>query len=180
MVKKRIDGLPHPVAACPSFNTFALYDEETGLEYLIDTGASRSLIPRNKINGPHHRSVHTMQAANGSVINTYGLKEMPINYGGKRYKWKFLVADVFMPIIGADFLTYYSLAVDVRNRSLLPTNTAASCSTTPFKSLIEEFSDVFSTSLLNRPPSKKSHGIQHHIATEGPPVYAKFRRLSPA
>ena len=45
-----------------------------------------------------------MQAANGSPIPTYGNKEMPMNYGPKRYAWKFIVADVFMPIIGADFL----------------------------------------------------------------------------
>ena len=180
LVKKLVERLPHPVAACPSNNTFTLQDSETGIEYLVDTGASRSLIPKQLVRGPHQRSAHTMRAANGSSISTYGTKESPLNYKGHRYTWKFLVADVFMPILGADFLTFYSLAVDVRNRRLIPVNNAAACSSDPFDALVNEFSDVFSTTLANRTPSRKPHGIQHHITTEGPPVYAKFRRLSPA
>ena len=113
--------LPHAVAACPSTTTFTLQDPETKIEYLIDTGASRSLIPRRLVKGHQRKSAFTMQAANGSSISTYGNKEYPLNYGSKQYSWKFLVADVFMPIIGADFLYNFSLAVDVRNRRLLPT-----------------------------------------------------------
>ena len=131
-----------------------------------------------------------MNAANGSLINTYGVKEMPFTYGPQRFPWKFTVADVFMPIIGADFLTYYSLAVDVRHRRLLPVQSEnskhgapsppelAAATDDPFQNLLHEFSDVFSDRLpiLN----KKPLGIQHHIITKGPPVHAKFRRLSPA
>ena len=127
LVKKHVDRLPHPVAACPSTITFSHRDDETTIEYLIDTGASRSLLPKTELQGPHRRTSYTLQAANGSQINTYGLKQMPVTYDGRRYTWKFLVADVTMPIIGADFLTHYSLAVDVRNRRLLPTDAVASC-----------------------------------------------------
>ena len=182
--------LPHPVSACPSTTTFTLTDPETKIEYLIDSGAARSLIPRRYVNGSHKRATFTMQAANGSPIPTYGKKELPLNYGPKRYIWKFVVADVFMPIIGADFLYYYSLAVDVRHRCLIPTSSSvmknggqtpqsfAASSTDPFDVLRNEFADVFSETLPSL--DKKPHGIQHQIETRGPPVFAKFRRLSPA
>ena len=182
--------LPHPVSACPSTTTFTLTDPETKIEYLIDSGAARSLIPRRYVKGSHKRAAFSMQAANGSPIPTYGKKQFPLNYGPNRYTWNFIVADVFMPIIGADFLYYYSLAVDVRHRCLLPTNSIilksdgksqksfAASSTDPFSALRHEFADVFSETLPKL--DKKPHGIQHHIETRGPPVFAKFRRLSPA
>ena len=188
--KKLVSMLPHPVAACPSTTTFTLQDPETKIEYLIDTGAARSLIPRRLVGGRLRKSAFVMKAANGSYIGTYGIKEYPINYNTNRYSWKFLIADVFMPIIGADFLSYFSLAVDVRNRRLLPTGspllkygaqtpqTSAASASSPFDALFSEFADVFSTTLPSY--AKKNHDIQHHITTKGPPVYAKFRRLSPA
>ena len=112
--------LPHAVATCPSLSTFTLQDPETKVEYLIDTGAARSLFPRRLIGRHHRKSSFFMKAANGSYISTYGTAEYPLNYGSKRYSWKFLVADVFMPIIGADFLAFFDLAVDVHNRRLFP------------------------------------------------------------
>ena len=176
--------LPHPVAACPSTNTFTLQDPETKIEYLIDTGASYSLIPRRLIGGRHQKSAFTMTAANGSSISTFGTRKYPLNYNHKRYSWNFLIADVFLPIIGADFLSYYSLAVDVRNKRLLPiygaptTQSSAAAASCPFDALFKEFADVFNENLPAL--SKKPHDIKHHITTHGPPVYAKFRRLSPA
>ena len=116
--------LPHPVAACPSTNTFTLQDPETKIEYLIDTGASRSLIPRRLVRGRHRKSAFVMKAANGSSIGTYGTKEYPINYNSKRYSWKFLIADVFMPIIGADFLSYFSLPDRSTDTEIRSANTA--------------------------------------------------------
>ena len=127
-----IGMLPHPVSACPSLTTFTLTDPETKIEYLLDTGAARSLIPRHLTSGRLKKGKFTMQAANGSAIPTYGKKEMPLNYKDKHYKWNFIVADVFMPIIGADFLYFYGLAVDVRHRRLIDTtNIPANSSVTP-------------------------------------------------
>ena len=113
-----------------------------------------------------------------SSISTYGTNEFPLNYGPKRYSWKFVVADVFMPIIGADFLYFYSLAVDVRYRRLLPTSphimkhgatppqSFSAAAADPFDALLTEFADVFSETLPSL--AKKPHGIQHHIVTKGP------------
>ena len=178
-MRELIGTLPHPVAACPSTTTFTLQDPETRIEYLIDTGASRSLIPRSLVRGHQRRSSIIMKAANGSSISTYGEKEYPLNYNATRYSWKFLIADVFIPIIGADFLYYFSLAVDVRNRRLIPTGqpllksggttpqTSAAAAADPFEALFSEFADVFNATLPRL--AKKPHNIEHHIVTKGPP-----------
>ena len=192
LVKKHVKRLPPPVAACPSSNTFSLHDAETNTEYLVDTGAAQSLLPKRLVQGPHQKATYQMKAANGSRISTYGSKMCPINYNGKRYTWNFIIADVFIPIIGADFLSFFSLAVDVRNRCLLQTgppalrygastkHSLAASISSPFDALINEFADVFSTTLPTYKPKRRPLDIQHHITTEGPPVFAKFRRLSPA
>ena len=116
--KKRLSRLPPTAAACAASSTFTIKCEETGMEYLVDTGAARSLVPKSLLRGPHKISKETMRAANGSSIATYGLRNLPVHRAGTRYTWKFLVADVFMPIIGADFLSFYNLSVNVRDKTL--------------------------------------------------------------
>ena len=39
---------------------------------------------------------------------------MHVAAGGRRFTWPFLLADVAMPIIGADFLRHFGLLVDLR------------------------------------------------------------------
>ena len=44
------------------------------------------------------------------------------------------------------------------------------------QTLLHSFPTVFSSDLQNLSPH---HGVQHHIHTTGPPVFAKARRLNP-
>ena len=84
-----------------------------------------------------------------------------------------------MPIIGADFLSHYNLLVSVRDKTLRQPTVAASCLSSDYAPLLKKYSDVFSDTLIDRPSSARKHGISHFIKTKGPPVYSKFRRLSP-
>ena len=148
LAKKRIERLPTPVAACPNTNTFSLTDTDTGHRYLVDTGASRSLFPKNLVHRSMPKSNFVMRAANGSDIATYGTIELTINDGQNKYKWKFLIADVFMPILGADFLTFYDLAVDVRRRRLFDASIIAASTRDDYSHLQQEFPAVFNASLF--------------------------------
>jgi hypothetical protein len=43
-----------------------------------------------------------------------------LDFGLRReYSWHFVIADVTAPIIGSDFLCFYKLLVDMRNRRLI-------------------------------------------------------------
>lgn len=138
-------------------------------------------------------SCRDLFAANGSVIHTYGEKLLNVSLGLRRdFRWSFLLADVQVPMIGADLLDHFGLLVDIKNRRLVDstTNLISSCSlslmTAPavyaiapghnFKSLLSEFPTLTRDQpLFSTPP----HNVTHIIQTAGPPVVAKARRLPP-
>ncbi|XP_066950854.1 uncharacterized protein [Macrobrachium rosenbergii] len=110
---------------------------------------------------------------------------------GRRYKWNFIVADVRTPLLGADFLAHFGLAVNVGCKPLLDTKSCQSlplllgpseptiCSVAPhqYGSLLKEFSEVFKPEFCQVPGAPAKHEIYHHIKTRGPPTHAKFWRL---
>ena len=86
-------------------------DKHNKCNYLINTGAGVSLLPKSCAN-------RTSNAA-PTTINTYGNCRRVVDVGPKRdYAWTFIVADVKQQIIGADFLIHYSLLVDLKSRCL--------------------------------------------------------------
>ena len=87
-------------------------DDANGLEWLIDSGASVSLVsptPQERRAGPTATPLH---AANGTPIPCYGTRLMTLRLGQRQFEWDFVVADVTTPIIGADFLMEFHLAAD--------------------------------------------------------------------
>uniref|UniRef100_A0A1X7V413 Integrase catalytic domain-containing protein n=1 Tax=Amphimedon queenslandica TaxID=400682 RepID=A0A1X7V413_AMPQE len=91
----------------------------SGFRFLIDTGAEISVLPPT----PERLRIKTslsLQAANNSVIPTYGQRSLKLNIGFRRpFRWVFILADVRQPIIGADFLKSHNLLVDMRNKHLI-------------------------------------------------------------
>lgn len=84
-----------------------MYDKTSSRCYLIDTGADVSVLPKPLANIPKPTGFK-LAAANNSVIHTYGRKILTLDLGLRRnFEWKFFIADVRKPIIGADFLSHY-------------------------------------------------------------------------
>jgi hypothetical protein len=78
------------------------------------------LIPRNLYPERKDRVNYKLLAANNTTIATYGWISLSLDLGLRRdFTWRFMVADVQEPIIGADFLAHFGLLVDCRNRRLL-------------------------------------------------------------
>jgi len=184
---------------------FYIKDAISNHDFLVDTGASRSVYPVNPNERlqPNTATVRLI-AANGSEIKTYGSREITMRLAGHDYAWNFVIADVHIPLLGADFLADHGLLVDVANRKLLnletfhstplqsrplnlhadaPANCANGFSITEtagkYYHIIQEFSDVFKPILRQPFNAAAKHQIYHHIVTTGAPVYSKFRRLSP-
>lgn len=160
---------------------------------MIDTGAEVSVLPPTNLD-KKNSSPYTLQAVNKSKISTYGEKSMTIDIGLRRtYKWIYIIADVPLPILGADFLRHFSLIVDMKNRKLVDSQTTLEISGNKTSVIsprpmfsIPEKDDVY-RSLLNqfrditRPNFKETaikHTITHHINTRGPPVHSRPRRLA--
>ncbi len=162
-------------------------------KFLIDTGASVSVFPHSPAKGEFLSNDLKLVSADGSAIKSYGSRTLPVRLGGRHFTWSFVLAAVDRPILGADFLAVNHLMVDISNRQLVDSLTRevitapptpaeeefrAALLTVPtdFQPLLSEFPDVFGSHISH---SKPKHKIEHHIVTQGPPVFAKSRRLDP-
>jgi len=94
-------------------------DTLSGRKFLCDTGAQRSVLPATVSDtaggdhGPH------LTSANDTPIHTYGMKTVGLYFGGQRFTWDFVTADISFPLLGADFLCTHGLLVDVKNSHLV-------------------------------------------------------------
>lgn len=149
-----------------------IYDRSSKTKYLIDI---------------------QLHAANGSNIKVYGSRFVNIDLGLRRkFCWNFLIANVGMAIIGADFLANFGLLVDLKNHRLTDGKTGLHSSagltsaavfgvTTvgfdhPFRDLLQEFWII---TVPNSMQTAAKHDVKHFIETKGPPVAFKVRRLAP-
>ena len=89
------------------------------MQFLVDTGSDLCVYPRSRVTGPRARTSYELYAANGSTIATYGVINLRLDLGLRRvFEWRFVIADVSQPIVGVDFLSFYNLLVDVRQKKL--------------------------------------------------------------
>ncbi|XP_036317749.1 uncharacterized protein LOC118732742, partial [Rhagoletis pomonella] len=165
------------------------------MQFLVDTGAEVSVIPPTAELRRHPNPKVFLYAANKTTIKIYGDRIMYLNLGLRRkFQWKFIVADVSQPIVGADFLAHFQLLVDLHQRKLVDSSTNVSQSGSvktidaytgglsfidsdmPFQDLLREFKDL---ALTNVTPKNITLDVTHHIITKGPPIFSKPRRLAP-
>ncbi|XP_072934950.1 uncharacterized protein [Epargyreus clarus] len=170
-------------------------DRKTKTEFLVDTGTDLCVFPHSYLRDRRAPTSYKLSAANGSSIATYGFHHLNLDLGLRRnYPWHFIMGDVTKPIIGIDFLCYFGLVVDCRNRRLLDSTTCLSVSAivasehqlssvkvltgdTKYNDILTDFIDI------TRPIGTQRtipHNTIHHIrTTSGPPVSCAPRRLAP-
>ncbi|GFO36275.1 retrovirus-related pol polyprotein [Plakobranchus ocellatus] len=134
-----------------------------------------------------------LQAANGTTISTFGSRDVKLRFHGTTYEARLIIADVKRPLLGADFFRRHNLLVDLNGQRLIEADSYLSspCSTrrvtktelapieldcNKFRKVLQEF-----PALLQPTFSSESvrHGVQRCIATSGPPVHSRARRLAP-
>lgn len=162
-----------------------------GFNFLVDTGATISVIPATDRSAPQGPPVY---AVNGTSIKTYGSRRLTLSLGLRRvFPWEFVLADVTDPIIGCDFLSHYNIMVDVRNTRLVDNTTGItsiapiaapgsqiSVVTTPSTSdpLLHELTQKYPRVInpTNKMPLHTS--CSHAIITQGHQVSCRPRRLT--
>lgn len=174
--------------------TLTVLDRKTGHKLLVDSGAEVSCIPASSHDRRFLPQTTPLIAANGSDIPTWGKKNLSINLGKHSYVWSFHVADVKHSLLGADFLMSNNLAIDLKGRRLIDLSDYSTFPTqmsiasdytaihevrtddTELAAILDEFPDLlvprFQVSDENR------HGVEHHLSTQGSPVFARARRLN--
>ncbi|GFX92598.1 retrovirus-related Pol polyprotein from transposon 17.6 [Trichonephila clavipes] len=155
----------------PSQHTSRLFllDRKSGQKFLIDSGSEICVIPPSPTMNKSPQSNFSLFAANNTKIPAYGMVRKELNLGLRRpFIWTFIIADVSSPIIGADFLKYFNLLIDLKKKK--------KDANISFKNILSEYPDLSNPSLISK---SASHGTVHHIITTGPPVTARPRRLHP-
>jgi hypothetical protein len=106
-------------------------------------------------------------AADGSTINTYGWLPLSLNLGLRRdLTWRFVIADVSTPLIGADFLSHYGLLVDCRNNGLLDGVTSLSVPAQAISSRVTSIQVINTCSSVD-PSSLSTLTLSAHPAFNG-------------
>ncbi|XP_015189828.1 PREDICTED: uncharacterized protein LOC107073648 [Polistes dominula] len=166
---------------------------------LINCGSVISLLQRRLVSGPLSQDSLQLIAANGSPIHTYGRRLLTLNLGLQReFPWIFTVADVPVPILGADFLNHTGFLGDIRRQRLVDPASSKESTVhyqkasvhgvdaiagpsdlhyrTTYDKLLAEYADLAQPS--ERGAALQGSSVVHRITTSGPPVFERPRRLS--
>ena len=93
-------------------NLMRVYCNNTKKMYLVDTGASVSVMPKGG-NDKVDESFK-LRAANGTVIKTYGSAQVKLDLGIKvPMEHEFIKADVSEGVIGADFIIKHGIIINL-------------------------------------------------------------------
>ena len=179
-----------PATVAQSCRLF-IFDRKTHRKFLVDTGSEVSVLPVSLFkNCP--KSHLRLFAANESPIHTFGQQVMKLDLDLRRdFTWPFIIADVPITILGADFLKEFHLAPYLAKSCLIDMSTQRSvkCHQTsiesfglstidnnsPVRALLQKFPDITRPSPVN----KVKHSVRHFIETTGEPVHCRARRLAP-
>ena len=172
-------------------------------KFLIDSGAEVSLLPpefleKQKLTHTLKTTDITLVAANNSPIKVHGEAEVTLDLNlGRRFTFSFTVAQVPMPIIGADFLHEFHLCPDLRRELLLDFETnksrpaistmqhsqfhikVVSSRESKYTRLLAKFPAATQPG-CNAPRLRQSPEVAHLIETTGRPVHCQPRRLDAA
>ncbi len=89
-------------------NLIFLHDTLNNFTFLVDSGASSSILPHMSSEPP---SGPTLLGANGKPIPAWGLKRCSVVFSGITFEFDFLLAAVATPLLGMDFLVKFGLGI---------------------------------------------------------------------
>ena len=169
------------------------------ISFIVDTGASVSILPQRFSNGLNASPtpVH-LSSATGESIHCYGeaFVDIAIPHLRRVYRWNIVIADTTHPLLGLDFLSHHNLIVDCGNRKIVDNTTHFTAKTQEVNYEILQVNVGFPESIapeiqhliqnlpaLTQPQQSPKEAtttkVFHHIDTgQKTPVYAKARQLS--
>ena len=164
--------------------SLTLHNANTNKSFLIDTGAEVSVVPATDQDRQGATLEKELIAANGSRIRCYGEKKVRLHVGDRVYEWKFLVADVRRPFIGAkngQLVHPEEMHVTPlqRNRCRSQITGLVFAATANPSPLAKSFTEFPSVTVPNFRIDRPKHEVRHTIETRGQPIRAKARPLPP-
>jgi len=172
-----------------------IIDKKTNQIFLVDSGAEVSIVKLSKQISLTFQLVYFILQII-KPIKTYGERTMVLDLGLRRqFHYTFIIADVTRCILGADFLTYFNLQINLKRKQLL--EDSVTHLTTPlitpletddniqrvslikhnstYANLLKKYAEVINPTRQREP----KHSTVLYIQTTEPPVSTKARKLSP-
>ena len=149
-----------------------LLDGLSNRRFLVDTGASILVFPSPT--SPSTSGVRLL-TADGSTLTFSGSRIIPLCFGTWNCSWKFQLAPVSVPILGADFLQHHNLSVNVRSQKVFSNSSSIGSridlssspvsSTAPMQAAFLSTPQCLSDLLEEFPDFLQSNGftVLHHI-----------------
>ena len=183
--------------AAAGTTSFFVRDQHSGTDFLVDTGAQRSILPATHWDRQGHKG-EGLKAANQTPITTYGTRTVMLKFGSKLFEHVFTIADLPHRFLGMDFFKKNGLSIDAENNELFRRgNGETICAVTSDEDqksdkstpktgqrgqqemfdLLDSFPDILTPNFHCK---SNKHKIEHYIETKGHPVFAKPRRLDQA
>ena len=146
-----------------------LKDNLSSCWFLVDSIASITVFP-----APTSSSASGVKllTADGSSVSFYGSRIIPLPFGSSNFDWMFQLAQLSVPILGADYLYHHNLLLNVANQMVFSNSSLGSpallLSSSP-QSYVQP-----SSPLQNVSPTCSS-SLTHSVL----PVFANACRLDP-
>ena len=102
-------------------HTFSVDDKQSNFSFLVDSGSDISALPAGWIKPTTKTHKTICGPTSNSNVSCIGYASLTLDLGfSVKFPWNFSVcSSLRQPIIGADFLSHYSLYVDTANKRLL-------------------------------------------------------------
>ena len=171
-----------------------VFDYATRMKLIVDTGCMVSVIPKRDGDIPDDFP-NKIVAINGTQVTTYGDVTLLLDLGlGKKFPWTFTKADIELPYIGNDFFLHNKVNILYEPLSLQYPLTGKQVPLTksshsnlliggcdidlPYavQEVISKYPTLYEKSKATDEPK---HGVFHYISTQGSPVFARPRKLTP-
>ena len=103
--------------AAAGTTSFFVKDHHSGTQFLVDTGAQKSILPATSWDRRGHRE-EGLKAANQTTIHTHGTRTVMLKFGDRLFEHEFTIADLPNRFLGMDFFEANGLSIDAKNREL--------------------------------------------------------------
>ena len=137
------------MSAFPTKNLIFLKDSKNNFNFIVDSGASISILPHSSSappTGPH------LVGANGKLIPAWGHHRQTACFASHNFEFDFFLAAVAIPIIGMDFLTKFELSIIPAKRQVLHAASGRTLTQASTSSFVSPWSPETAAAVAALPP----------------------------
>ena len=168
-----------------------LYDSHNGIDFIIDTASPKSIVPIHMFPSLQNNNISCeLLSADGHPLQQAGSIDLTLcfdDFPSKQFVHTFILANIYNPILGLDFLKKYQITIDTNQLKVSIADTVLTEKHIPdlqeidydshsLDNILALFPDLISGEIRS---SVKIHPFEHQLDVSGSPIAFRPRRLNP-